>query len=246
MRHSMRTLVLLVILLAIMSSLYVFNRLSEPSVEISEITPSIPFDGKVPPEIARGSSAKNEVIFTFDAGSGISSVVPILETLKKHGVKGTFFMTGKWVLQNPELTRRILAEGHEVFNHTFNHPYLTQVTDTEIANQFNEMDAALMEIAGTSTKPYFRPPYGDRDARVLKIAAANGYQSVYWSADAGDWMESEGKTADEVKSTIYSNLYPGAIFLMHVGDTITGSILDELLTTVEQRGYKAVSLTQGL
>ncbi len=155
-------------------------------------------------------------------------------------------MTGIWALQNPELVQRILAEGHEVFNHTFDHAYLTQITDTEIASQLNNMNAALMEVAGTSTKPYFRPPYGDRDARVLKIAAANGYQSVYWSADAGDWMENEGRTADEVKSTIYSNLYPGAIFLMHVGDTITGSILDEVLTTVEQRGYKAVSLTQGL
>ena len=99
---------------------------------------------------------------------------------------------------------------------------------------------------GFSSRPYFRAPYGARDLQVLKVAANNGYQSVYWSVDALDWKETQGETANQVKARILSSVAPGVIYLMHVGDTITGTILDEVFTTIESRGYKIVSLTQGL
>ena len=79
---------------------------------------------------------------------------------------------------------------------------------------------------------------------VLAIAKGQGYQSVFWTLDALDWMAD--KSEDEVKNRIYSNLKNGAIILMHVGDTITGNILDEVFTKIENDGYKIVSLTEGL
>ncbi len=229
-----------------MSGLYVFNRISEPYSVNPETAEVYPFNGTVPPEISLGTTTQKNIIFTFDAGSGTASVVPVLNALKKHGIKSTFFMTGQWVLRNPELARMIVADGHEVFNHSFNHPHLTELSDELIAAQLRTADEAISDIIGSSTKPYFRPPYGDRDARVLAAAAKAGYQSVYWTADAGDWMESEGMTSDEVKYRIFSNLRPGAIILMHLGDSITGTILDEVITEVERLGYETVSLTQGL
>lgn len=245
MHYRHRTSILLLILLGIMSGLYIINRLSNPQIE-QDVPIVKAFDGKVPSEIVRGNTSKKQIIFTFDAGSGDVSVVPILEVLKKHSVKGTFFMTGKWALRHQELVHRIVAEGHEIFNHSYDHPHLPTLVDADIAAQLNNTDSVLEGLAGTSTKPYFRPPYGDRDERVLHIAAQAGYQSVYWTIDAQDWMESEGMTAGEVSYRILANLEPGMIILMHVGDTITGQILDGVFTAIEQRGYRIVSLSQGI
>jgi peptidoglycan/xylan/chitin deacetylase (PgdA/CDA1 family) len=230
-----------------MSGLYVSNRLTSPEQETD--TPRIvenSFNGTIPSEIVRGDTSKNQVIFTFDAGSGNASVEKILAALEKHQVKGTFFMTGIWALRNPEAARMIAAKGHEIFNHTYNHPKLTELIDATITQELINTDSALELILATSTKPYFRPPYGDRDARVLATAAKAGYRSVYWTIDAGDWMESEGMSADEVAYRILTNIEPGNIFLMHVGDTLTGEILDRVFSAIEQRGYKIVALTQGL
>ncbi|MEK7641516.1 MAG: polysaccharide deacetylase family protein [Patescibacteria group bacterium] len=248
MHRRIHTTVLLVIILAVMSGLYIFHRLAGPTpVEIpSAPVASNPFADKTPQEILRGDTSKKQIIFTFDAGSGDASVQPILQTLAAHGVKGTFFMTGVWAIRNPALTRAITAAGHEVFNHSYNHPHLTELSDQDIVTELTHADVALASVTGSSTKPYFRPPYGDRDQRVLDAAAQTGYRSVYWTLDARDWMESEGMTANTVKEIILSNLEPGMIILMHVGDTITGEILDDLFTEIKNRGYEPVALTQGM
>jgi peptidoglycan/xylan/chitin deacetylase (PgdA/CDA1 family) len=196
-------------------------------------------------EISRGSTEKKQVIFTFDAGSGDVSTRKILSVLKDYGVKGTFFVTGQFAERYPDLVREILAGGHEIYNHTYSHPHLTEISDEEIGDELLKMENALQKSGNTTSRPYFRPPYGDRDERVLAAAYKNGYQSVYWSVDAGDWM-AEGITAGEVKERILSNIYPGAIFLMHVGDAITGDILGEILSDIEARGFRAVSLSEGL
>ena len=103
-----------------------------------------------------------------------------------------------------------------------------------------------MRLTNVSSKPYFRAPYGDRDDRVRAVAARLGYESVYWTVDALDWEESAGVTGEEVRNRILGNLGNGTIYLMHLGDNITGSILDDLLTAVADNGYNVVSLTQGL
>ena len=197
-------------------------------------------------EIYRGDITKKQVIFTFDGGSVDVSTSKILLVLRKYGVKGTFFLTGRFVEDNKELVKKIHNEGHEIFNHTYDHPYLTTVSDVEIGNELRKMDDLLFETVGISSKPYFRAPYGNRDHRVLKSAFDRGYQSVFWTLDALDWMESEGVNSAQVFNLVISSLAPGNIYLMHLGDSITGNILDDLFLEIEKRGYKIVSLTQGL
>jgi peptidoglycan/xylan/chitin deacetylase (PgdA/CDA1 family) len=104
-------------------------------------------------------------------------------------------------------------------------------------------DAVVVPI---SSRPFFRAPYGDRDERVMDAAFKAGYHSVYWTVDAHDWEESTGVTSTEVITRIVSSLKPGNIYLMHIGDNITGNILDQVFTTIEEKGYKIVSLTEGL
>lgn len=223
------------------------NITTEKEIQINnepvEITTTIPY--AVPQgEILHGNPNKKQIIFTFDGGAGIHSAQKILEVAKKHDVKLTFFVTGKFAEKNPDLIRQITAEGHEVFNHTYSHPHLPQITNEQIREEINKAEEIISNLTSTTTKPYFRPPYKERDERVLKVVSELGYQSVIWTADALDWMPD--KTAEQVKQQIYSHLQPGAIILMHVGDDITGNILDEVFTKIENDGYKIVSLIEGI
>lgn len=221
-------------------------------------------------EIVHGDTTKKQVIFTFDGGAGMQSGERILAVLEKHKVKGTFFLTGRFIEANPLFVAEIAGAGYEIFNHTYDHPHLPTMTDSEIAAELNKMNYLLVSTlasttarknksnaasvaasddlrsADVSAKPFFRPPYGDRDERVKEVAAKDGYQDVYWTVDADDWEESTGQTADGVTNRIIENLQPGNIYLMHLGDNITGQILDNVFTTIEGKGYKIVSLTQGL
>lgn len=197
-------------------------------------------------EISRGDINKKQVIFTFDGGSGIQSADKILEVLAKHHVKGTFFLTGKMIEANSDLVKRIAAGNNEIFNHTYSHPYLTKLSDEEITEELSKMEKVVIGVTNHSSKPYFRPPYGDINEKVIAVAAQAGYQSVSWTVDALDWKESQGVTAEKVKQQIISNILPGTIYLMHIGDMITGDILDDVFTVIESRGYKIVSLTEGI
>lgn len=197
-------------------------------------------------EISHGDTSKKQVIFTFDAGSGNQSAQKILDVLAKHHVKGTFFITGKFAEANPAYVKKFSEAGHEIFNHTYDHPDLTKSNDQKVIDELNHADSVISALTGKTTKPYFRPPYGARNQHVRDLAKSLGYRSVFWSVDALDWKESSGETADQVASKILSNIKPGNIFLMHIGDTITGNILDDVFTQIEGKGFAIVSLTQGL
>jgi peptidoglycan/xylan/chitin deacetylase (PgdA/CDA1 family) len=211
------------------------------NVNAAPIAPLVPDK-----EIDRIPTTEKIIVFTFDAGSGDTSLSKILETLASRRSSGTFFVTGQWVEKYPEQLQAIVGDGHDVFNHTYSHPYLTKASDAEIRTEFEKTEKLVYDLTGQSTKPYFRPPYGDRSAHVRKYAASLGYQDVYWTVDALDWKESEGQTATQVQEHILSNLQPGAIILMHVGDTITGQILDSLFTEIQARGYSIKSLSEAL
>lgn len=197
-------------------------------------------------EIVRIKTGKKIVVFTFDAGAGKQSLDSILKTLKKHGVKATFFVTGSFAEKNGEDIRRIAAEGHEVFNHTDTHPNLTKITDEKIIAELESAEQKISMLTGKTTKPFFRPPYGARDERVRRVCASAGYRCVYWTVDALDWKEDQGITDAEVKTRILKNLSPGAIYLMHIGDNITGRVLDEVLTEIKRQGYGILSLSQAM
>lgn len=195
-------------------------------------------------DISRGNFNKKQIIFTFDAGAADNSALKILEVAKNHNIKTTFFLTGRFAEKYPEITKKISQDGHEIFNHTYSHLDLTKISNEEIKSELEKAELAISLQTGKTTKPYFRPPFGARNNNVSAIAKEDGYQLVFWSVDALDWKE--GKTPEEVKQKIYSGLKNGSIILMHVGDDITGSVLDEVFTKIENDGYKIVSLTEGL
>lgn len=198
------------------------------------------------PEISR-CVRSSEINLSFDGGAGAQSIERILATLSEKKVKGTFFLTGKWVQANVAASQAIRAGGHEIYNHTWSHTDynsagLPAFGDDYIRQQFRLAEQEIVRVTGVTSKPYFRPPYGARDARVLQIAWNEGYRSVFWTLDALDWQA--GQTEDSVFNRISQKASSGMILMMHIGDDITGSVLGRVIDHLRGRGFSPVSLTK--
>jgi len=152
------------------------------------------------------------------------------------------FLTGRWIRQNPGLTRRIVADGHQIANHTFDHFDLTTIPDAKIQEQLTTTAQLLRETTGADMVPLFRPPFGARDHRVLQAAAQAGYRSVYWTLDSGDWRE--GATAAGVRDRVVQGAQNGAIVVMHLGSPQTAEALPEILRRLQAAGYRLVTVTE--
>jgi len=195
-------------------------------------------------EVARGNTSANRVALTFDAGSGAEHTPAILDTLAAAGVKATFFITGQFAESFPDMVRRMAADGHELGNHSYTHPRFTEISAADIQSQIARTEAKVVELTGISTVPYFRFPYGARNARVVRQVNDLGYMSIYWTVDTLDWMPD--KTCEQIRSRAMSNACPGAILLMHCGSPQEGQVLGSIIEDLHAAGYEVMTLTEVL
>lgn len=145
-----------------------------------------------PVTLSRGDSSRRQVMFTFDARESDLAATEILDMLHRYRVPAAFFVTGQFVELHPELTRRIAAEGHEVYNHSYSNPLLRHAPASKIVEQLRRADAAIVRATGQSSKPYFRPAFGEIDENLRRVAFGEGYRVVRWSVNAEDWKENLG------------------------------------------------------
>ncbi len=224
-----------------------------PPVSITEEpkaqTPEEPPAGKTPDDpntitltLKQGEIGSGKIALTFDAGASSKPTPALLSVLEDKGVHATFFLTGKWVEQNPALVKRIVADGNEVGNHTYSHPDLRKLTDDEIREQLRKTEDLVQSAANVSTKPYFRPPYGAFDDRVLQIAAEEGYRCVYWSADSWDGFK-KGIQAPEIEQRVLDRAKGGAIVLMHCGSWPTVDAVPRIIDELRSRGFELVKIS---
>lgn len=194
-------------------------------------------------ELKLGETGRDRIALTFDAGASAKPTPALLSVLAQKGVRATFFLTGKWVDSNKELTGQIAAAGHEIGNHTYSHPDLRKVSDDSIRKELERTEAAVQAAAGVSTKPYFRAPYGARDSRVLKVALDEGYRSVFWTVDSWDAFK-KGIKADEIEERVLERARDGAIVLMHCGSWPTVEALPKIIDELRARGYELVTVSE--
>lgn len=194
------------------------------------------------PEIDIGNTSRPLIALTFDAGGPSVPTARILDTLAKHQVHSTFFITGDWANENPDLVRRIHNEGHEIGNHTMHHPHLRALSDQEVCTELGQAENVISSLTGAATRPYYRPPYGEMDNRVRALAAQIGYRTVYWTIDALDWQKTA--TPASITNIVMANISNGVIVLMHAGSKVESDTLDELMTKIEQMKYQMVSVTK--
>ena len=185
---------------------------------------------------------KKQVALSFDAAWGNEDTGRILEILKKHNVKVTFFMTGGWVESYPDDVKAILAAGHDLGNHSENHKNMSQLSDEECQEELMKVHTKVQELTGYEMC-LFRPPYGDYDNHVITNAHKCGYYPIQWSIDSLDWKDYGAD--DIVKRVVESDkLNNGAIILMHNGAKYTADALESVITGLQDKGYEIVPISQ--
>jgi peptidoglycan/xylan/chitin deacetylase (PgdA/CDA1 family)/uncharacterized protein YgiM (DUF1202 family) len=199
--------------------------------------------------ITRGPTDVNRVALTFDCGADVGYTAAILDTLASNGIACSFGMTGQFADANPDMVRRMVAEGHHLMNHTYTHPSFTgastsgtgPLSEAKRREQIESTENRLVALAGTSTKPYFRPPYGDFDQATLELLGEMGYSvNALWTLDVNGWR---GITRTQVVNRVAANHGNGYIYLMHVGaDSQEGPALPQIISTLRSYGYGFASL----
>lgn len=192
--------------------------------------------------IDKQKSDSKIVLLTFDDGPKDEKTLdPILDTLDKHHAKAIFFVNGYRVKAHPELLKEIDERGHAVGNHSYDHIQLGKEKTDTIKSQIGKVQDIVEQTIGK--KPlFFRPPNASANEDVHKIAADNGLLFMTWSNGSLDWTMSGTKIKDKTKAIIdnvVEQLHPGSNILMHELPW-TGAALDQLLTTLEGKGYSFV------
>jgi peptidoglycan-N-acetylglucosamine deacetylase len=190
------------------------------------------------------------VALTFDAGADRGYTEDILDLLRTDRVSASFGITGQWARANPDMVKRMAAEGHMVFNHTLDHQSFTGLSDsrgglTAAARraELDEADVIIAPLIGHSTRPWYRLPYGDDDARVAADVAPSGYShKVGWSIDTLGWR---GASAADIVDRSLRLAARGAIYVLHVGHTSQdGPALARIVTGLRERSYGFVTVEQ--
>ncbi len=181
---------------------------------------------------------KKELFLTFDAGYENGHTAKILDTLKKHNVKATFFLVGNFIETSPDLVKRMVKEGHLVGNHTFTHPDMSEIaTEDAFRQELSKLEELYEKTTGRKMKKYYRPPQGKYSESNLKMAQEMGYRTIFWSLAYVDWYESDQPTREEALSKMVPRIHPGAVVLLHSTSATNAQVLDELLTQWEDKGY---------
>lgn len=202
-----------------------------------------------PAQVIRyGDTSRRAVAFTFDAGSDAGYTALILDTLAENDVRASFGMTGKWAEMYPDLLERIVSEGHTLINHSYDHPSFTGLSTgagplsrEERWQQLDHTEEIVQSLTGATTKPYFRPPFGDYDDSVNADVGARGYSyNVMWAVDSRGWT---GIPAAQITTRCRELAEPGAIYVFHVGSASEdGPALQAIIDGLRGDGYEITDL----
>lgn len=185
--------------------------------------------------------AERRVALSFDATWGTSRTDRLLEILRRHGVKTTFFLAGNWVERYPEYVRKIAAEGHEIGNHSYTHPHMASLSADQIRQELEQNQRRIDALVGRPDVLLFRPPFGEYSDTVIRVASELGYYTVQWSVDSLDWQD---LSADTMVERILRGIEPGDIVLFHNDGTHTPEAVDRLIPLLKARGFRIVPVSQ--
>jgi len=202
--------------------------------------------------VSHGSRSSGKIALTFDMGGRLDPASAIVAWLVDHDVAATLFPTGKAGTTTTEgLAALQLAAAHpelfDVGNHSWDHPDFRDLTAVQVAEQLLSTENALAPIVGASTKPWFRPPYGGWNDRVLnRVGAAGWAEVVLWDVDTIDWrpVADGGPTAADIVAKIEASARGGSIVLMHLGGYHTLEALPDILAAIEAKGLEPVTLDE--
>ena len=194
--------------------------------------------------IDTASDENNKTVYlTFDAGYENGNVEKILDVLKEKNVTGAFFILENLVKRNPELVRRMAAEGHLVCNHTASHKDITSFTNKDcLEAELKKLEDSALEYTGVEVAKYFRPPEGRFSKQSLEWACDLGYKTVFWSFAYADWDNNNQMDTETALNKIVDGIHPGEILLLHPTSKTNCMILSDLIDCFRSKGYEFKTL----
>jgi peptidoglycan/xylan/chitin deacetylase (PgdA/CDA1 family) len=201
---------------------------------------------------SHGSRDRRQVALTFDMGGRLDPALDIMGWLAEHDVHATIFPTGKAGTETVIGRQAVqLAAGRpdlfELANHSWDHPTFTELDAAAIADQLNRTESGMGALAGATTKPWFRPPFGAWDEDVRKAVGGAGWAYlVMWDVDTIDWRPTVegGPTARDIEAKVLSRVEGGSIVLMHLGGWNTLEALPAIIDGLRAKGLEPVTLSE--
>lgn len=177
-----------------------------------------------------------KICLTFDEGYENGYTPQILDTLKEKKVKAIFFVTYDFASQNPDLVKRMIAEGHIVGNHSYRHYSMDEVSDDVAKEEVTYLHKYIKDKFNY-TMSYFRFPKGEFSERSLQIVKDLGYKSVFWSFAYADWDPDNQTEENQAFTHICESTHPGAILLLHAVSKTNADILGKVIDDITKQGY---------
>jgi len=213
----------------------------EPSISVSSAGPVAARPPRAPANYRSVNTARPVVALTFDDGPHPELTPQLLDILRQQGVRATFYVVGRNVDAYPEIARRIVAEGHEIANHTYNHPHLTQVGAARLDSEITKTTESIQRATGRRPTN-MRPPYGSINARVEQaLLGKHGLDVIMWSVDPLDWKR---PGAEVVRQRLVEGATPGGILLAHDIHPGTIEAMAGTIGDLKAKGYGFATVSQ--
>ncbi len=182
--------------------------------------------------------AEKVIYLTFDAGYGNENVEKILDILKEEQVPACFFILDGLIRHEPELVKRMAAEGHTVGNHTMHHRDMSREGNEALLAELRGLEDAYRNLTGCEMAKYYRPPEGRFSRENLACAQKNGYRTVFWSFAYPDWDNNKQPSPEKAKQIILDNAHNGEVMLLHPTSATNAAVLGEVIRTLRAEGYR--------
>ena len=188
---------------------------------------------------------EDKVIYlTFDCGYPSDLTVKILDTLKKHNAKASFFVTQMYLEECADYAKRMKEEGHMVCNHTVTHTDLVKRDVEGVCDEIVGVAEYFYQVTGYEFDPYLRTPTGSYSKKLMTIIKDAGYMTVFWSIAYGDYDPKNQPAPGYVTDHFATYHHNGAIALMHNDSPSNANELDAVLTELEKEGYRFALLDE--
>jgi peptidoglycan-N-acetylglucosamine deacetylase len=189
--------------------------------------------------VCSANTDKKEIAISFDDGPATNYTAEILQLLKQHNTKATFFCIGNRIAGNENILKRIKEEGHIIGNHSYSHHFwFDMYSSKKMLDDLKQMDHEMEKVTGMRPK-LFRPPYGVTNPNLKKAIIKGDYTPVGWSVRSMDTViKDEKKLLDKINRS----LKPGAVFLFHDTSKTTLNVLPEFIKEVKSKGYQIIPL----
>ena len=192
------------------------------------------------PLSAAAANGEKLIAITYDDGPS-QYTAELLDGLKARGAKATFFVVGYQAQARPSIVQREWMEGHQVANHTWDHPQLTKQSAAGVQSQLSRTDAMLDRAIGFDQNYMLRPPYGDYSNDVVLTARGMGYEVIQWSVDSLDWKNlGVQPMTDRATKSVQS----GDIILFHNDSQYILDALPTILKSYREQGFTVVPVSQ--